>query len=55
MRAAIIEDYIAKPSDIPIKTIDIPLIDDENDILVEVYSCALSFADTLLVQGKYQT
>lgn len=49
MKAAVIQEYIKSPKDITITEIAIPEPDDENDILVEVYSCALSFADTLLV------
>ena len=26
----------------------------ENDILIEVYCCGISFADVLAVEGKYQ-
>lgn len=52
MKACLCSTYGA-PDNLKIQEIDVP-VPSEGEVLVRVKACGLNFADTLIIQGKYQ-
>ena len=52
MKAVLCKSY-GPPENLVYEDIDAPVPGD-NDVLIDVYSAALNFPDTLQIEGKYQ-